>query len=294
MEHNIYREQPLFSRTVSTLLPSNTDAPYASGAQQVTKSASSSLHDHLASRGLASATEELAVLKPLHNRAQVSPISSESPNTAPARSSEAAPTLLNGVLDAPTLVAKGNHSFEGDTSVKSDRNLTQTPPPKQRISSAGLAAGPNTSGCYTIQEEPLSRSQPSSIPSSYRKASSHYENSTSIAFSREVSVCEDHNSKENILQGTQSPATKSTARFYQGALASIPSFRGLSAFEGHNIQHKISPRSISRTPSHQENASSSKADPFKTHSLRKPVLRSQPAYSDPVSIYSPALATTES
>ncbi|MCJ1248265.1 hypothetical protein MMC30_005482 [Trapelia coarctata] len=280
MEHNIHREQTLLSPTASTLLPSPKNAPSTSVAQQVSKSASSGLGDHLAPPGLVSGSQELTVLKPVHNRAQESAVSSEY-DTAPESTFGIASTLLKDAPYATSPIARDNHLLEGEVGIRSNLDLNQAASHQENITSTRSTTGANAFKGHTIQQDPRSRSQPSLIGLTRRKASSHHGCSASPAFSRAINTSEDHSLQENASPRSQPPSIYATVLFRQEELASTPSSRGLSIVESRSIRGHILSPSNSKAPSHRENAFAITANLFEAHSLRKPVLRSPPPSSDP-------------
>lgn len=290
MEH---REQTLLSPTASTLLLSSKNVPSTSVSHQVPTSASSSFGTHLAPPGLVSGSQELTVLQPLHNRAQESTISSGH-GIATESTSDGTFALPIGARYATTPVARGKNLLEGEVGIRSSLDLNQTASHQEKIAIAKSGTGANTFEGHTIQEDSQSRLQSSSILSTSRKPSSHQGCSTSPASLRAANTFEVHSLQEIVSPQSQPPSTYSTVLSRQKALASATSSGALGSLESRGIENHIPLRSNSKAPFHRENAFTSKANPFEAHSLRNPVLRSEPPSSDPVSFYALSLVLTHS
>jgi len=282
MEHDIHCEQTLLPATASTLLSSTTNATSTSVERQALQSPSSSLGDQPVSCCLASGTQELEVLKSVHNKIRESTISSEYHDTTPRSSCEVASTLLIVALDAPTPVAKSNHLPEIDAGVNPILDVNQTIFHRDEATSATATS---RVGAYDIQKDLRLTSQPTPIMPNHPLASSHQANSSPTA-KRRINAVDDQSLQEKIFPPLHPPPTYSTVQFHQKALASASSLRGHRKYGSRNIQGEIAPRFSSNGVSNQKNSSLKNSDLFEAYSLRKPVLRSTPPLLDAVSIHS--------
>ena len=316
MDPNIHHEQTHLAHTASASLPvlwpistgrshtasmggllrraSSSNAPSASVAQQVSKSASSSFGDYLALPDQVPSGQELTVLKPLHNRAHESVVSSRH-DTVPESASESVFASLTGARYATTPVTKGNHLLEGKACIRSSHDLDKVASHQEKITTAkSVTGGAHTFESRTIQENLRSVSQPSSIQFARRKTSSHRTRSESPASLRAANTSKDHSLQENASPRSQPLSTYSTALCPQEASAPTASLRGLSLLENRNTRDHIPLRFGSKALSHRENAFVRRANPIEAHSLRKPVLRPQPPSADPVSSGALSVAITHS